>query len=661
MGDLASGTPVPRRRAAAPRLAVASLVVAVVSCSTPEQPTPAAFTAVAEPLVATFEAKILPSDGGPNRGFGEAVAFDGTTLVVGVPSYDNLGRAFVFNATSMGFAEQTVLVPPPGTRDFGAAVAVDGDTIVVGAPDVDATDPGEVFVYRRTSGTWSQEAYLTSQGLPDGAVFGAAVDIDGDRVAVGAPHAETGQLNDDGKAYVFLRSGTSWTQEDELGVNAVLMGQDWFGRSVALDGDTLVVGAAGPSLSGPFGTVYVFNRSGSSWNEAAVLSQSSPFGGCFLGWAVDIEGSVLAAGCPVPDGNGSSTRVYELEGASWNLVETLTFQGSGNRTFGTALALSGDTLWVGNERADVAAQNAGALSVYTRTSVGDWSLLDVYTTPDADGEDYFTVSLAAFGNTAVAGTPEDDDDGAGAGAVWAIVLKGDLGDACSAAGDCASGYCVDGVCCESECGGGAIDDCQACSVATGASSDGTCASLSGTSCEDGDLCTQSGTCESGVCEGSDPVQCAPPGECQEPGICDSSTGVCSYPASPDGTDCVGGGTCEGGACVLPDGGTAGTGGAAGAGGAAGSAGSSGSSGSGPSGGSGGDAGTGGDGGTGGTAGSGGMAGTPDAGSNAIDDPDVETSGFYACATGPAPREGTGLLVLLGMIAAAVTRRRAARR
>ncbi|MDI1429166.1 Kelch repeat-containing protein [Polyangium sorediatum] len=110
-----------------------------------------------------------------------------------------------------------------------------------------------------------------------------------------------------------------------------------------------------------------------------------------------------------------------------------------------------------------------------------------------------------------------------------------LGAACAIGLDCQSGFCVDGVCCDTACHAGA---CDACSVAAGAAADGTCAPLTGPSCDDGNACSEKDVCQSGVCVGTDPVVCPSPSDaCHVQGTCDPQTGFCSTPSAPDGTAC----------------------------------------------------------------------------------------------------------------------------
>ncbi len=126
------------------------------------------------------------------------------------------------------------------------------------------------------------------------------------------------------------------------------------------------------------------------------------------------------------------------------------------------------------------------------------------------------------------------------------------GSACANAGQCNSGNCVDGVCCNTACSAGA---CDACSVATGALKDGVCALLSGTACDDGDVCTQNDTCSVGACMPGGPVQCAAIDMCHSAGVCDSTMGGCTNPVVADGSSCVDkdgctqNDTCQQGKCV----------------------------------------------------------------------------------------------------------------
>ena len=120
-----------------------------------------------------------------------------------------------------------------------------------------------------------------------------------------------------------------------------------------------------------------------------------------------------------------------------------------------------------------------------------------------------------------------------------------IGAACTGGpgqGDCDPGeFCVDGVCCNSQCGSGAPNDCQACNLPTLV---GTCSPTTGNSCSDSDSCTQTDVCAAGTCTGSNPVICAAPDACHDAGTCNPGTGVCSNPEKADGAACTDGNACS---------------------------------------------------------------------------------------------------------------------
>jgi len=144
-------------------------------------------------------------------------------------------------------------------ENFGFSVSVDGDTAVIGAR-YDDISRGSAYVFTRSGTTWTQQAKLLAS---DGAAydhFGCSVSVDGDTALVGAYGGDQG--NDSGSAYVFTRSGTTWTQQAKL-LAADGEEYDFFGYSVALDGDTAVIGApADDDMGWDSGSAYIFTREG---------------------------------------------------------------------------------------------------------------------------------------------------------------------------------------------------------------------------------------------------------------------------------------------------------------------------------------------------------------------------------------------------------------
>lgn len=200
-----------------------------------------------------YEQQTLTVAGAPQDQFGYSVAIEGDTIVVGAP-FDNTsqtvdqGAAFAFSWNGSQWAQSQKLQRSAGAGDdhFGTSVAVSGDTIVIGVPLADLTaggNQGAAIVFERNGG-WIQGPTLTAGGSAEsGAQFGSSVAISGDAIVVGAPFENVGGDVAQGSAYVFVRSGAVWMQEQKVTASDGA-GDDRFGFSVAIGGDTIVAAAA---------------------------------------------------------------------------------------------------------------------------------------------------------------------------------------------------------------------------------------------------------------------------------------------------------------------------------------------------------------------------------------------------------------------------------
>jgi hypothetical protein len=201
-----------------------------------------------------------------------SVAVDGDTIVVGASLDDandngvRSGSGYVFTRSGTVWAKQEQLTASDGDSNdsFGVSVAVDGDTIVIGAALNDANDngadSGSAYVFTRNGVVWSQQGKLTaSDGASDDS-FGVSVAVDGDTIVVGA---SLDDANDNGvrsgSGYVFTRSGTVWAKQEQL-VASDGASEDFFGRSVAVSGDTIVIAAPYDDDNGfDSGSVYIYS------------------------------------------------------------------------------------------------------------------------------------------------------------------------------------------------------------------------------------------------------------------------------------------------------------------------------------------------------------------------------------------------------------------
>lgn len=358
------------------------------------------------------------SNPGPGDGFGYSVALSGDTLAVGAyfessaavgvngdQMNDNAIRAgavYVFTRTGATWSQQAYLkASNTGSGDnFGRAIALSGDTLVVGAPqeasaaigiggnqaDNTAVGAGAVYVFVRSGTTWSQQAYLKASNTSAFDAFGAAVALSGDTLAVGATgeaSAATGingnQADNSaptaGAVYVFTRTGSTWAQQSYLKASNTGTG-DLFGNALALAGDTLAVGAFGEAsattgVNGDqadnsalaAGAVYVFVRSSGTWTQQAYLKASNSGHDYEFGSAIALAGDMLVVGSMAENsgatgvgGNQSdgtapgagAAYVFSRGGTTWAQKAYVKSSNTGSDDgFGSAVALSADTLVVG--------------------------------------------------------------------------------------------------------------------------------------------------------------------------------------------------------------------------------------------------------------------------------------------------------------------------
>ena len=254
-------------------------------------------------------------------------------------------------------------------------------------------------------------------------------------------------------------------------------------------------------------------------------------------------------GARLDDDNGSgsgSAYVFVRIGSVWSQqAKLLPADGATYNEFGALVSMSGDTALVGAYLDDDNGSNSGSAYIFVRIGTV-WSQQAKLLPADGAAGDEFGTSVSVSGDTALVGARLDDDNGSGSGSAYVFALALSPGDPCALGTDCASGFCTDGVCCSTACNAG---PCDACSIATGAPVNGTCALLTGPACDDNNLCTQSDTCQAGTCTGQSPVVCPAPDACHTPGVCNASTGLCSNPSKPDGALCPDG-ICVTGACII---------------------------------------------------------------------------------------------------------------
>ena len=369
----------------------------------------------------TERQKLAASDWAAQDNFGVSVAISGDTAVVGAVADDigsnaEQGSAYVFVRSCESWSQQWKLTASDGAAQdsFGEWVAISGNTVVVGAPydDESFADQGSAYVFVRSGGSWSQQQKLTaSDGAADDE-FGHSAAISGETVVVGARQDDE-SFTDQGSAYVFVRSGGSWSQQQKLTASDG-EADDFFGVSVAISGDTVVVGAVfdDTGSNSSQGSAYVFARSGGSWSQQQKLTASDGDTRDYFGASVAISGDTVVVGAFADDIGSNvdqgSAYIFERSGGSWSQQQKLTASdGAAFDRFGSA-AISGDTVVVGTSPVN---HNLGSVYVFARNG-GSWSEEQKLTASDGVAWDRFGVSAAISENenTIVVGAPLSDFD-----------------------------------------------------------------------------------------------------------------------------------------------------------------------------------------------------------------------------------------------------------
>jgi hypothetical protein len=458
------------------------------------------------------KAYVKASNTDPSDEFGRSVAISGDTVVVGAwreasnamgvnppggqanNSAPNAGAAYIFVRDNGGFWGQQAYLKASNTDTFdyfGSSVAISGNTVVVGAlgeasingvqTNNDAPGAGAAYVFVRSGFIWTQQAYLKASNIDAGDQFGEAVAISGNTLVVGAYGEDSSTIGinsvpnnnaaEAGAAYVFVFSGI-WTQQAYVKASNT-DASDQFGFSVAISGDTVVVGAYGeasstvginsvPNNNAPnAGAAYVFVRNSSIWTQQAYVKASNTEADDVFGFSVAISGDTVMVGAP---GEASINGVQTNNGAPyagagyvfvrngiWSQQAYLKASNiDAGDLFGESVAISGDAVVVGaygeasssvgiNSVPNNNAPEAGAAYVFVRNNGTTWSLPTYLKASNTDAGDKFGFSVAISNCTVVVGAleeasstvginsvPNNSAPGAGAAYIFTLASAGGI-------------------------------------------------------------------------------------------------------------------------------------------------------------------------------------------------------------------------------------------
>ena len=266
-----------------------------------------------------------------NAAFGQRVAISGDYAIVGAPKYNSsMGVAYIFNKTSGGWQQVARLAAPDSAANdyFGSAVAISGDYAVVGSSTkkVNANlNQGKVYVYQRSGANWLLDTTLVKPSGAQYDYFGWSVAVcafntGGPAIAVGIPYSDAAGT-DRGEVYLYRKSAGAWSFVQNI-IPADLLNSDYYGSSISMDTDYVAIGAPGQDNATysyiDAGAVYIYAYGGGVWNFQQKLSGVTTRGQ--FGFATSLSSNLLAVGAPwaiAYSNTSSSVYVYSRSGSTW--------------------------------------------------------------------------------------------------------------------------------------------------------------------------------------------------------------------------------------------------------------------------------------------------------------------------------------------------------
>jgi len=375
--------------------------------------------------------KLLPLDGKAKDHFGFSVAIDGSTALVGAFKADvnntrDSGAAYVYSLGPEGWKQEAKLVAEPAYADdtLGGNVAIKNNMVMLGVSRRDGVgkDSGAVFAFERKTNSWSQQQILTAIDAKAGDAFGQSIALTERFLVIGAPHSDAPQ-KDSGAVYIYKRDKESWQFQTKLTANDGSEG-DLFGISVAVDGDTVLVGAdLHDEVAENAGAVYAYVFDGEQWKLQAKLIAEDGADTDIFGVRVALSGdsALISARRDDIEGFGEdagSAYIFERSKGKWTQTQKLIApDGKADDRFARGVALNEDTALISAMHHDTNGNNAGALYVFKK-HLGKWKYTSKRIANDGLPQDRFGWNVALTDKSAIIAAPHRDDNGDASGAVY---------------------------------------------------------------------------------------------------------------------------------------------------------------------------------------------------------------------------------------------------
>ncbi|AOT08648.1 FG-GAP repeat protein [Pseudoalteromonas luteoviolacea] len=380
--------------------------------------------------------KLLPHDGKTEDSFGFSVAVDGTTALVGafkadLKTVENAGAAYIFTLSKNGWIQEAKLVAEPAFKEdtLGGNVALKNNMAMLGVSrrDSHGKDAGAVITFEKQDDTWTQKQILTAMDGKAGDVFGQSIALTERFLVIGAPHSDAPH-KDSGSAYVYTRKNDAWHFQTKLTAKDGAA-DDLFGISVAIDGNTILVGAdLHDEIAPEAGAVYAYEFDGKQWLQQAKLLAKDGGDTDIFGVRVALQGNTALISARRDDIAGvgvdaGSAYIFERTEGKWVQIQKLTAPDAyADDRFARGVTLSKDTALISAMHHDVNSSNAGAVYVYKKHD-GQWQYTSKIVAKDGKADDKFGWNLSLSNQHAIVAAPHRDDNGKSSGAVYMLDLE----------------------------------------------------------------------------------------------------------------------------------------------------------------------------------------------------------------------------------------------
>lgn len=331
--------------------------------------------------------------------------------------------------------------------NFGYSVAIDGNYAVVGAywEDHDATganpltNAGSAYVFEFNGTTWNQVQKIVANDRNVGDLFGTSVAISGNYIVVGAHQEDenasgSATVSNSGSAYVYKNNSGTWSFQQKI-VASDRFTDDFFGQSVTIDGQYIIVGAwsedenvAGGATIAQAGSAYIFKNTADVWAQTQKIVASDRAAADYFGWSVSISGNYAVIGAYTEDENVGGSGTMSEAGSAYIFLNTAgTFSQvqkivptdrAASDFFGYSVDIDGSYLIVGayteDEDATGADTKLGAGSAYIfKNNSGTWSQQQKIVNSDRANYDQFGITVSISGAYAIVGANLEDHNEVG--------------------------------------------------------------------------------------------------------------------------------------------------------------------------------------------------------------------------------------------------------